>query len=191
MTVRRRVKKVGSKFQGSPSEAHEERPKPVYYTLWPWGLRGGVGFLSKSNPISFGWDIPWVTRECSQAVPSRHGEDLIFFFEFNPKLFRKIGFSSNFRKFSLNPLWCSENTPVERRTQKVGSVFKHSHSLWPWLLRGGDVFLSKKLTIFSLMTYLGPEGVLLWIGPQPHEALICFCNLFQNHAKKKDFFLEF
>ena len=55
--VGRRVQKVESKFQGSPREAHEERPKRVRYSLGPNGLRGGVEFISKSNLVFLTWNI--------------------------------------------------------------------------------------------------------------------------------------
>lgn len=47
LPVARRVQRVQSKFQGSLREAHEERPKRVCYSTWPWGRGEELGFCPK------------------------------------------------------------------------------------------------------------------------------------------------
>lgn len=53
-SVRRHMQKSGSKFQDNPKEAHEERPKSMYYTLWPFELKGEVRIFSKDLGTFFG-----------------------------------------------------------------------------------------------------------------------------------------
>ena len=165
-------------------------PKQVWYNLWPTGLRGGVWFLLKSNPVFLPRDIPWAGRSAlKQYPPPRGGIDSLLGLYSNI-LHKKLIFLEILEKYSTKTtLWVKKWLPfflVASRRQWEGPYRRSSQISKAALgrpkrkcrnscgiafglgARGEELGFSLKVTLFlSLGTSHGWVGVrdgkIIWV----------------------------